>query len=86
MTKSTIVIRSTKHTIKFTNKQKKSTYYDFIKEYRRVAQLYMDFLWNWVYVWEVNDAIYILDIKENCLDVPKFLDKGINNLILLNSS
>ena len=39
-------IRSTKHTLKFSNKEKKKQLNLFIQEYRRIAELYRDYIWN----------------------------------------
>ena len=76
------MIRSSKHPIKFANYQKRIDYLSFLKEYRRIAQIYLDYLWDFIYVWEGKDSsIFILDVKNDCLDIPKFLDKTINKNI-----
>ena len=75
------MIRSSKHPIKFANYQKRIDYLSFLKEYRRIAQIYLDYLWDFVYVWEGKDSsIFILDVKNDCLDVPKYFngDKRLN--------
>jgi predicted RNA-binding Zn-ribbon protein involved in translation (DUF1610 family) len=38
-------IRSSKHTLSFTNKGKLNDYSTFLKEYRRVLKLYVDYIW-----------------------------------------
>ena len=46
MSNTTKFIRSVKHTLKFSNKDKKKKLNSFIQEYRRVAKLYRDYLWD----------------------------------------
>lgn len=58
------MIRSTKHSLNFSNTNKLVIVQEFIQEYRRVASIYID------YIWEGN--IEGFDAKTN-LDIPKFL-------------
>ena len=39
-------IRTSKHTLKFSNKQKLEELNSFIQEYKRVAKIYLDYIWN----------------------------------------
>lgn len=60
------MIRSTKHSIKFLNKEKNLRYQEFISEYRRVSSLIGDSIW--------NDGYGSFNIKLDYLDFPKYLD------------
>ena len=73
------MIRSTKHSIKYTNKNKLNKLFNFIDEYRQAAQLYLDYLWDNPYAFKIKDKSYIFDIQHNHLTVPKYIDyKAIN--------
>ena len=60
-------IRSVKHTLKFSNKNKKKKLNSFIQEYRRIAKLYRDYLW--------DNTFKYTHIKENKLITSHFNSK-----------
>lgn len=63
------MIRTTKHTTKFSNTGKKTKYNEFIDEYRRVAALYMTFLWNNPITYEK----YSFDIQNKNVNIPSMM-------------
>lgn len=68
------MIRTTNHTLKFSNTHKLSTLSQFIEEYRRVTGLILDSIWSKGYKWKVKDVEYEFNVTENKLDHPKFID------------
>jgi transposase len=60
------MIRSSKHTIKFTNKNKLEIYHSFLNEYRRVAQIIVDDIW-------LNGYDNFIPSKDK-LELPHYLD------------
>ena len=71
------MIRSSKHPIKYTNQGKLSTLAAFNQEYRRVAQLYLDYLWSNPIV--VNGRV--LDISNQQYNCPTYLPTEIINSV-----
>lgn len=68
------MIRTTNHTLKFANAGKLDKLSNFISEYRRVASVILDDIWNNGYRWEINDEACELNINENKLNHPKYID------------
>jgi hypothetical protein len=76
------MIRSSKHSIKKVNTFKYLTYLDFLKEYRRVASILFNYIWENEITWkDKNNNLLIFNIKTNQLNHPRFLDKQINKVI-----
>jgi len=63
------MIRTSKHTIKFANKNKQTKLKGFIAEYRRVAAIILDHLWNNPY--HYNNRV--LDVSNQSYDCPSFI-------------
>ena len=63
------MIKSSFHNIAYSNTNKKSRYNVFLTEYRSYASDLLDFLWNN----RIDYKIGKFDIKNNHLDIPKFL-------------
>lgn len=80
------IVKSTKHSIKFANQEKKNLYYSFLKEYRRVAQIYLDYLWNYGWICEVDEQILIFDVPTKRFELPKFIDKELNEILNIKTS
>jgi hypothetical protein len=72
------MIRSTKHFLKDTNTNKVSNLTLLLKEYRRVAKIILEDVWNNGYVWytekEGGLERHEFNIEKNKLDHPKFID------------
>jgi len=65
------MIRSSKHTTKFSNKGKLDNLNSFINEYRRVASIIVDEIWNIGYKF-YNDKEF--NISKNQLELPKYIE------------
>lgn len=63
-------IKSSKHSITFANKTKIDNLNNFIDEYRRVATIIVDDIWNNGYTYNNQE----FNIHKNLLTVPKFID------------
>lgn len=63
------MIKTSKHTIKFANKAKQSNLKAFLKEYRRVATLVLNTLWDNPYPWKSKT----LNIANQQYDCPTFI-------------
>ena len=68
------IIRTSRHSLKFTNPGKKQSLHAFLEEYRTAVQRYIDFLWNNRIEWKENR---ILDVQNDFLDCPRMLDYKI---------
>jgi Putative transposase DNA-binding domain len=69
------MIRSSKHSLKFSNPGKLNILEDFLREYRAATQLAIDFIWSNRF--EVKDKVF--DISYDLLDLPLFLNyKDVN--------
>jgi transposase len=72
------MIRTTKHTIKFSNTNKLENYDTFITEMRRVAQIFVDYMWNNKYEYhDKHNELRIMDIKNKHYDIPQFFDYNL---------
>ena len=68
------MIRSSKHIIRFANKNKLDLLNLFLDEYHRVVQIYIDFIWNLEnYVWKYKDKELVFNIKEKKYNCPASL-------------
>jgi len=67
-------VKTSCHPVKFANKAKKDNLSLFIDEYRRVAQLVVDSIWESGYEWEDKKGKHIFSIKQNELYFPSFID------------
>jgi predicted Zn-ribbon and HTH transcriptional regulator len=71
-------IRTSSHTIKFSNIGKLKTYSKFLKEYRNVAKIFIDFIWDNEYEFiNSKNNIRIFNIKTDQLNVPQFFDYNL---------
>ena len=66
------MIRSSSHSLNFCNKNKKKIYNDLINEYRRVAKIVMDDIWDNGIVCGGGQEF---NQKKNKLELPKFISK-----------
>jgi transposase len=64
------MIRSSKHTTKFSNKGKLNNLNSFINEYRRVASIIVDEIWNNGYKFYDKE----FNINKNLLELPKYIE------------
>ena len=67
-------VKTSCHPVKFANKAKKDNLSIFIDEYRRVAQLVVDNIWENGYEWEDNKGKHQFSIQDNELYFPSFID------------
>lgn len=67
------MIRTTKHTIKFSNVEKIHKLKMFIAECRRVSKLYLDYLWNHRIEYLSKDTTKVMDITNNLLEHPTWV-------------
>lgn len=74
------MIRTSKHTIKFSNNIKLKNLNDIIIEYRKCLCHLIDYLWLNPYSWtDDKNIIHTLDIKNNKYECPQFLTSNIIN-------
>ena len=73
------MIRSTKHSLKFMNNEKKVIYNNFLMEYRRVATIIGNSIWNDGYNDEFNKFNTNIDSGE-FLNLPTYLDYNNFNI------
>jgi transposase len=69
------IIKSSQHTTKFTNAFKLKQLEIFLQEYRRVAQVYVDYLWFNSLSWKTNKGTVTFDLSKQQYNVPQFLPK-----------
>lgn len=62
------MIRSSKHSVKFANSEKKRKYFEFLNEYRQLGQKIVDHIW--------NEGYENFNVKEDKLNLPLYLDYG----------
>lgn len=67
-------IKTSKHPTIFSNTKKKKNLNLFVSEYRRVASLIIDDLWQNGYEWTFRNQTHKFSIQENKLQFPSFLD------------
>ena len=66
------MIRSSKHTLKFTNSAKLEIYHEFLAEYRRVGDLILADVW--------NNGYQTFSIQNKIYELPKYLDYNDFNI------
>ena len=72
------MIRTTKHSLKFSNVGKLEELKKLLLESQKVAQVYLDYLWNNGYSWTTEDKAgqvmnHVFDIQNNYLEHPRML-------------
>jgi len=71
------MIRTSKHKIDYSNSKKLEKYTNFLTEMRKVAGIYVDFLWNTHYEWFSKGKTNIMDINKEQLEIPPFFDYNL---------
>lgn len=80
-------VRSTKHTIKYTNISKIKKLSDFINEYRKVSSLIINELWKNGYSHiDKSGNKHIFNVHKKLYDLPKYLDYNRFNFITTDLS
>ena len=83
-------IRTSKHTLKFSNKNKLEELNSFIQEYKRVSNIYLDYIWDnkFSHSYPKNKRIFTSHFDTNTkLDLPNRLSTvKINKELNLNTS
>jgi hypothetical protein len=75
-----IIIKSSKHNLKFANIGKQNDIHSFLKEYNDAVWWFIDYFWDNKISYISHGKTYTLDIKNNKLFVPKFISLvGINH-------
>lgn len=64
------MMKSSKLSIKYSNKKKLETYHKFIQDYSKAVIFYVNYLWNNKITWNKTK---VLDIKNDLLDCPQFI-------------
>ena len=72
-------IRSSQHSIKYSNVLKRDNVDRFIQEYRRMASLYIDYIWDNGYEWEDKNGKHVFNILNKEYEHPKYIDYKIIN-------
>lgn len=67
------MVRSSKHTLKFTNKGKLEQLSKFVDEYKQGLEYYISYLWNT----RLGSGDYILDVAQGLYVCPKFIESNI---------
>jgi len=69
------MIKSSKHTTKFSNIGKIKNLTLFIEEYRRVISSYLDHIWKYGYTWfDKENIFHEFNVNLNKLETPSFID------------
>lgn len=71
------MIRTSCHTAKFLNKEKKRNLSIFINEYRRVSKIFINYIWNNGYKWKKDNEQKEFSIQKNKLDLPSMLTSDL---------
>ncbi len=77
-------IRATKHTLKFSNQNKINKLENLLTESRKIAQIYLDYLWSNKVRYTIKDEIKFFDIHNGFYDIPNMLDKKVNDILKIN--
>jgi hypothetical protein len=82
------MIRTTNHTLKFTNTNKYLGLQTFLNECKYIAQLYLDYLWINKINYTIKNKESFFDIQNNELDIPSMLSNVDieNNILNINST
>ena len=83
-------IRTSKHSLKFSNTHKLEELNSFIQEYKRIAKIYLDYIWNnnFSYSYSKNNKIFTTNFNNNTkLDLPNRLSTvNINKKLNLKTT
>lgn len=73
------IIRTSCHTTKFSNTQKNQNLNNYINEYRRVTQKFVDYIWDNGYKWldKKTNTIQEFNVEKNKLTLPSMLTSNI---------
>ena len=71
------MIRASKHSIKFSNTNKKNNLSVFINEYRKVAKQFIDHIWSTGSKWTYKEEEHEFNLKENKLELPSMLTSDL---------
>ena len=73
------MIRTSKHYTKFSNTNKLNKLELFINEYKRVTQIFTDYIWENGYSWnnKLEDKIETFNLTKNQLELPSMLTSNI---------
>ena len=72
------MIRTSKHYTKFSNTNKLNKLELFVNEYKRVSQIFVDYIWEKGYSWRDKDnKINTFDLSKNQLELPSMLTSNI---------
>jgi predicted RNA-binding Zn-ribbon protein involved in translation (DUF1610 family) len=69
-----MIVRSTRHTLKFANTGKKDAISTLLAEWRRVMQLFCDDIWSNGYTWLEDGVIHEFNPDKYKYELPKYLD------------
>ena len=69
-----MIVRSTRHTLKFANTGKKEAISILLAEWRRVMQLFCDDIWSNGYTWLEDDGTHEFNPDKYKYELPKYLD------------
>jgi predicted RNA-binding Zn-ribbon protein involved in translation (DUF1610 family) len=69
-----MIVRSTRHTLKFANTGKKEAISMLLAEWRRVMQLFCDDIWSNGYTWLEDGVIHEFNPDKYKYELPKYLD------------
>lgn len=67
------MIRTSVHTIKFSNIEKKNNYKSLLEEGRNIIKIYIDYLWENGWTWEDENTKHEFNIEKELYEYPKFL-------------
>lgn len=70
-------VKTSRHTLKFSNSGKINGLGGFIDEYRRCLSHFVDYLWDKGYKFEKGGKVVELDIKRGLLNCPKMVSSSI---------
>ncbi len=73
-------IKTSKHTIKFSNTDKINELHRFIDEYRHVSQQIIDRIWSNGYFWTDKLGEHEFNINKNLLYFPSYIDYNVFNI------
>lgn len=74
------MIKTSKHSLQFSNTNKKSNLSLFIDEYRKISKLILDDIWYNGYEYTINNIVYNFNINTNQLEFPQFIDYNKFNI------
>lgn len=69
-----MIVRATKHTLKYTNTGKKENLFRLLAEWRRVMQIFCNDIWLNGYTWIEDGVLHEFNPMQYKYDLPKYLD------------